>query len=372
MQTHPTLYKIASKGAIQQWFVEVTDNTVTINFGQVDGKMQKKSTVCTPKNVGKTNETTGHEQALREASSKYERQLKKGYVTDTSGKSDIKLPMKVKSYFSGDNKYKILFPAYVSKKLNGVNGEIRLLGDDLVLQLSRGGLAIPLPRKEAIEELKQVMKLLNVTSLNYEIYCHGEYLQDINGAVKAPKNHAELHSKLEYHIFDLPSLEGVKWEDRYKKLLEIPKNLTYVKAVDVLKVNNHDDVIAFQDKAVAAGYEGSIVRNSKGLYEYNKRTEDVQKVKYVLSDEFKISGFTIDKNQHPVFVCDVDGKSFSVKIKGTDEYRKSVVAEVNDWIDKWLTIEYETLSKDGIPLKPVGISLRQGVEDPEGNFTPTL
>lgn len=369
--TFEPLFKKASKGAVQTWYVTVADDTVTVHFGQVDGKLQTKDTICKPKNVGRSNETSANEQALKEAQSKWDKQKKKGYVTDPSGESNVYLPMKVEAYFKGKNKNKIKFPAHISRKLNGVNGEARLLDDEFIVQLSRGGELYPLPIKEACDELKELMNLLDVTSLNYEIYLHGQHLQDIQGAVKAPTHHPELHSRLEYHIFDLPRMLGIQWKSRYQHLCTITKQFKYVKIVKCEEVNSHEDIIKLQDQYVAEGYEGSIVRNFKGLYEYNKRTSDVQKVKYVESDEFKIIGYGIDKNRHPVFICGPEDKNFSVKIKGTDEFRKAIVPEIKNWYGKWLTVEFETYSKDGIPLKPVGIALRKGIEDDEGNFIPS-
>lgn len=369
--TYEPLFKKASKGAVQKWYVTVDNDTVTVHFGQVDGKFQQKQTICKPKNVGKANETSGYEQALKEAQSKWDKQLKKGYVTNSSGVSDVKLPMKVEAYFKGKNKNKIEFPAHISRKLNGVNGEARMFPNGSIVQLSRGGELYPLPHEEALKEIKEVMKLLDTTSINYEIYCHGQHLQDITGAVKAPKNHPDLHKKLEYHIFDLPSLTGICWRTRYERLSRISKKFKFVKIVECEVVNSHDDIIKFQDKVTSEKFEGSIVRNCKGLYEYNKRTSDVQKVKYVESAEFKIISYTIDKNRHPVFICGPESKLFSVKIKGTDEYRKSIVPKADSWKGKWLTVEFETYSKDGVPLKPVGIGLRNGKEDEKGNFVPS-
>lgn len=372
MQSYLTpLYKKSSEGAIQQWYLTVDQDTVTVHFGQLGGKFQSKDTVCSPKNIGKANETSGKEQAIKEAKSKWDKQIKKGYVLSDTGVSCVKLPMKVEAYFKGKNKSKIKFPATVSKKLNGVNGEARMYPEGRIEQLSRGGDLYPLPYAEALKELKDVMVKLGVSSLNYEIYLHGTHLQDITGAVKAPKNHSELHSKLEYHIFDIPSLDGMKWSERSKWLDKIPTDLKYVKVVEGKQVNSHEEIIMFQDSSVSQGFEGSIVRNSNGLYQYNKRTSDVQKVKYVQSEEFKIIGYRTDKNHHPVFVCGPESKPFSVKIKGTDEFRKSIIPKIKEWQGKWLTVEFETYSKDGIPLKPVGIGLRAGAVNSEGVFEPS-
>ena len=47
-----TLYK-QGKTAIQVCIISAIGDTVTVEFGQLNGKMQSKSTVCTAKNVGR-------------------------------------------------------------------------------------------------------------------------------------------------------------------------------------------------------------------------------------------------------------------------------------------------------------------------------
>ena len=47
-----TLYK-QGKSAIQVCNISAINDTVIVEFGQLNGKMQSKSTVCTAKNVGR-------------------------------------------------------------------------------------------------------------------------------------------------------------------------------------------------------------------------------------------------------------------------------------------------------------------------------
>ena len=53
-----TLYKQGKTGSIQVCNISAIDDTVTVEFGQLNGKMQSKSTVCTAKNVGRANQTS--------------------------------------------------------------------------------------------------------------------------------------------------------------------------------------------------------------------------------------------------------------------------------------------------------------------------
>src|SRR5277367_1861233 len=94
MKTLPTLYKRASTGKIQIWMIGVEKSTIITVHGQLDGKSQRTEDVIKEgKNIGKSNETTAAEQALAEATSKWEGKIKKGYVEDISravaGEKDI-------------------------------------------------------------------------------------------------------------------------------------------------------------------------------------------------------------------------------------------------------------------------------------------
>lgn len=89
----PTLYKLTSTKAVQQWTISVDDTTITTTYGQVGGAMLTTSdTVTEGKNLGKKNATTPAQQAIAEAKAKWEKQRKKGYVEDvvaaTAGKVD--------------------------------------------------------------------------------------------------------------------------------------------------------------------------------------------------------------------------------------------------------------------------------------------
>lgn len=359
MTTHfPPLYKrSAASGKINCWKCSVTDDTITVEQGQVGGATQAYPTTCEGKNIGRANESSPAEQALSEAQSKWAKQIKKGYVEDTCGESCIKLPMRVSNYFGSESK--VVFPCSVSPKLNGVNAEARLLPDDSIILLSRGGEEYILP-EYWYEELLQTFEALETDSLNGEVYKHGEWLQDINGAMKKPN---ELTKQLEFHIFDLPNIGG-DWKCRANILDHGRYTIDgeYIKFVSTATICDHHGIERLHNMYTSRpyGYEGIIIRNNKGLYEYNTQSNDVFKMKIPLCSEFKMVDFKIDKYCHPVFQCESKGGLFWVKPKGTDAHRKAVLSEAEKWIGKYLTVEFESYSKGGKPTKPVGIYKREG------------
>ena len=140
------LYKSTKTGATQICDIEVIDDTFIVTFGQLDGKLQTKKTICYPKNLGRSNETSGSEQAIFAAKAKHKSKIKSGYSLDPACTSEVLLPMKVKMY--QEQKKNITFPCIVQNKLNGVNGTYRLLKEELILTSRGGEVYKPIPHLE--------------------------------------------------------------------------------------------------------------------------------------------------------------------------------------------------------------------------------
>src|SRR5574343_785535 len=77
----PKLFKISSTGAQQEWEISTENNIIVTRWGQVNGKSQEtRDVIKEGKNQGRSNETTAIQQAEAEATSQWEKKLKKGYV----------------------------------------------------------------------------------------------------------------------------------------------------------------------------------------------------------------------------------------------------------------------------------------------------
>lgn len=358
--TLQTIYKKTKTEAIQQYDVQAVDDKVLVTQGQVDGLKQTYTTTCTSKNAGKSNETTPAEQARAEACAKHARKIKSGYVTDPSGELTVLLPQKVKPYIG--NEHKVTADAYSTPKLNGINGTYWLKETDALSLTSRGGDEYPaIPHLE--DEIRDAMKILDTTCLNGELYIHGEHLQDITSAVKKPK---ELSKRLTFYIFDAPYLEGT-YAERIHKLAELYGKYKNVFFVDVVKVADAAAIEQHYEASMAEGYEGTVIYNADAPYEFNIRSSHVYKYKKTLDGEYQVSHYDVDKNGHPVFLCHTEeGSPFKVKPKGTAAERLQMIEDFEVlYKDQWYKIEYETLSKDGVPLKGVGIGLRDCNTDGE-------
>lgn len=345
------LYKKTKTGAIQLYQISVDNDTYKVVQGQLEGKKQEYITSCSPKNIGKSNESTAQQQAESEAQSKFAEKVKSGYTTNPSGEITIQLPMKISTY--QDHISKVQSRCYVSPKLNGVNATYTLLPDDSLILTSRGGEIFPaLPHLEPI--IRYMLKHFKTDRIAGELYMHGFHLQDIMSYVVSTKPES---TGLQFHIFDLPNIYKPYSERR--QLLDTYTISSTVFIVPAVVCNSS---IAIEEQFVkwtSYGYEGLVLTLPEALYQYNVRSLQVFKYKKALDAEYLVVDYTIDKSGSPVLVCETPEKrTFSVKPKGTVLQRQQLLDNLEACIGRWYKIEYETLSKLNIPLKPVGICFR--------------
>jgi hypothetical protein len=109
---------------------------------------------------------------------------------------------------------------------------------------------------------------------------------------------------------------------------------------------------------MSLGLEGTVIKNAKALYQHNVRSSDMFKYKKAQDAEWEIVGYELDKRNHPVFILITNElRIFKAKPKGTHEFLASI--DPDTYVGQFATVEYEILSKDLIPLKPIFIGLRK-------------
>lgn len=353
------LYKTNKNGSIQQWSIEVRGDSFICTYGQLNGKMTSQTTKCLAKNVGRANATTPEQQAELEAAALVTKKIKSGYSYDKTAPQTVSLPMKVKTYQTQIKNVK--FPCFSSAKLDGVNAIYKRTNQVLTIYSRGGEVYPPIPHLE--DEVHLAMDMLGSNELNGELYIHGEHLQDIQSAVKKPK---ELSLSLTFAIFDIAD-SPLPYSDRRAAMLTwTNRNFTAQGNVAVVvgkPVTSHEDIEAHYLECISKGFEGTVIKNHSALYQHNVRSSDMFKYKKAQSKEFLINSYNLDKNGLPVFVLQSDGGEFKAKPKGTQEFWSKQIPAT--YIGQYATCEYETYSKSGVPLKPVFISLR--AMDSNGN-----
>jgi len=115
---------------------------------------------------------------------------------------------------------------------------------------------------------------------------------------------------------------------------------------------------------VEAGYEGIMLRNVAGVYRANYRSNDLQKYKEFMEDEYRIIDFKEGEGRDAgavIWVCETaDCKEFTVRPRGTMTQRREWFNDGESYIGKNLTVVYQELTEDGKPRFPVGKCVREG------------
>ena len=390
-QSWATLYAKASTGKVKVWKISVLKDTkdpkakavITTRYGYVDSEKLQSTSVDVEqgKNLGRANQTTPFAQACAEAESKWKKKQDKKYTQDKSGKSDLLLPMLALDFKKRGHAIK--WPAYTQPKLNGVRCLATKLNETTVRYSSRGGKEFT-----TLAHLTPlILKSLSVgQTLDGELFSEHLTFQEIISLVKRYQDATEM---IEYWVYDivLPRVPFSKRLEIYLKQLPIVPSQALKRAagssnlsklplfkVPTIKVENQADFLRQHEIYTGFGFEGTIIRNAKGVYRKDFRSPDLQKYKDFIDEEFEIiggkEGVGLAKGTITWRCVTEEGKEFDARPRGTLEQRKYWFEHLEEFIGKKLTVRYQNRSDDNIPIFPIGISIREGTIGKDGNFKP--
>ena len=355
-----TLYSRSTTGKVLEWTIEVLDNHYRTISGYTDGiKTVSQWTVCEGKNLGRSNETTPEQQALNEATAIHRKKMEKGAFESIS---DIDIPLYFEPMLANkweDYKSKIKYPVYSQPKLDGIRCIVKKDG-----MWTRNGKPI-ISAPHIFEALKPLLEINPDLIFDGELYAD-KFANDFNAICSLVKKTKptdndikESASKIEYHIYDLPSCEDV-FTVRSTELseLNLPK---CCKLVPTYKLVCENDIHTQYEKYVDAGYEGQMIRLD-ALYE-NKRSKSLLKHKSFIDEEYTIidieEGNGNKAGMVGAFVFkNKDGKVFNASPKFTWEICKQMLKDKESLIGKEATIKYFNLTPDNVPRFPYVIAIR--------------
>lgn len=393
----PRLFKMGSTGAIQFWDIFVQESNefagrgevITI-YGQLGTTSPQRTVdvISEGKNVGKKNARTALEQAAAECLAKWQKQKAKGYVESESDARAEKIdagsiaggvfPMLAQKY--RDHAKKIAWPCFVQPKLNGLRCIAIISGGKATLWTRKRKPITSMPHIVAELEANFTDAILdgelfnvqcNETSKDYKgPKTDGAMtLQELGGLVRAkvPKGRYEM---VQYHVYD--TVSDKKYVDRMDELAGLLSqvNFNIVRPVQTGMVKDHATVEQMMVAVRADGFEGLMLRNAEGLYEQDKRSYDLQKVKKFIGDEeFEIIG--IEEGSGKLaghvgsFVCLAkNGNEFKAKLEGATSFLKQCFEDHSLWKGKYLTVEYAELTPDKqVPFHGVGKDIREPDEE---------
>lgn len=345
------IYKKDTKGNIRYLRTWTTGDILHQESGIVgtDSPVPHEK-VCTPKNVGRANETNGKDQAMLEMSSLIAEKLKGGYfLTEGEAKGgSVILPMLAKSY--KDEAKKIDWKnAYVQPKLDGMRCLIEKNGLDVTLTSREG---------TVITTMKHIEDdfFHNAPDGIYdgELYAHGETFQ---GNMRLIKKWREGESdKVKFHCYDV-----ILDKPFTSRLLHRPTKLKTVVLVRTLQVVDEKNLKKQHAVNIAEGYEGSILRWGDTPYKVNGRSSNLLKYKDFLDLACEIINFepAKDRPTWAVPVFKYNDKEFRAGMKYSHAEREDFLKNKNKYIGKIAELRFFEWTEDQIPRFPVMVGIRQ-------------
>jgi DNA ligase-1 len=302
----------------------------------------------------------------------------------------------------------ITFPCFVQPKLDGlrcVSYATRRVpggggggGNDettaVTLQSRTGAFFTGLPHIAAA--LRPYLSQHPSVVIDGELYTDQMPFEELAGLIKKKKitdSDVERLKKVKYHVYDI--YDRVQHDMPYSERMGVlasavrrcgcVANDTFysggmsanhrvlrsdTEAAAVVVLVRTEKVAALGDfrrlfaEFVEAGYEGIMLRNAAGVYRANYRSNDLQKYKEFMEEEYRIIDFKEGEGRDAgavIWVCETaDGKEFTARPRGTMQQRREWFNDGAKYIGKNLTVIFQELTEEGKPRFPVGKAVRHG------------
>lgn len=353
-----TLYKRGNTSWLV-YQIETANSKLITRTGIEFGNLITKTKICKAKSIGRSNETTPHQQALKEAKALYKKMVERECYLENK----LNTPHHVEALLARD--YKKLshqvdwsLDWYVQVKLDGIRAIHRTTDMDgnpidSYLQSKKGVAYSALDKlSKQIDELRNAMELPIHACLDGEVYLHGVPLNRINGAAKASK---DLTDNLEFHIFDITGT-SLSYYERRKILYSVLERTNALSRVHIRlapKVFSEAGLRSYHDTFVENGYEGAMLRGAGGTYEEGVRSAYLYKFKDFQDEEFEIVDVVPDEDGGGTLVYTSEHGEFNSRSIGSDSYRKWILDNKLEIIGKKGTIRFFKYTEFNIPQFPI-------------------
>ena len=300
----PTLYKRDSTGKVRVWCMELKGDSHRTIAGVKDGQLVTSNwTLCKPKNVGRSSETSAEEQALAEIEAQYKKKLSVDYFESENDIDQFKTFKPMLAVDWEKRKVKLnwdkLVDVMIQPKLDGV----RCIATRFGLFSRNGKPIVAVPH--IAKALEEFFKKYPNHVLDGELYNH-ILKNDFNKIIslvrktKPKANDIEETSELvEYHIYDVADGESGDFKSRNEFLTSVfidsgialsrssPLEIVSTELIEDIDSCNH-----MHGEYLEEGYEGSIIRLNS-TYAKGKRSNNLIKRKDFDEDEGKIVGYVL-------------------------------------------------------------------------------
>lgn len=373
----PALYMYSVKGGLMLWQVKFDGvNQLEMHHGYVDGVIRVDKTEIFTNTSGRNIV----EQALLDARDRYRSKRRQGYSTNCEGDNIVLKRMKGVKYNEKSIKK---WPVLVEAKLDGIAMTARIVEGRLTLKSNSNKEMVHITHCRP--EIEKFLDYLPSGSmLDGELYYHGWDYNTIQSVVMSTVNIHRKLKKIIYHIFDVHykkfNGESPTKEERieclknaYKQYLEdgntskkfciiptdiIPQDYAY----------SHEEVIEYNLKYVALGFEGVMVKKLAGenptkldkerSYYKEGRSSNIMKYKTFEDDEGIVVEVTestgTEKGLAILHLLLKDGNKIRLRMDGSFDIRRRWFENPEEILGKEVTFKYQGLSSKGIPRFPTG------------------
>ena len=374
---HPLLFKRGTGGEVRFWQLQQWHEKYRSISG-VQGTaspVESGWTTCTPKNVGKKNETDAVAQCSAEVKALYDKKLKRGFFRDIEDIdcSTIFKPMLAQKYkdkptvFDGTT-------YYVQPKLDGIRCIAR--ADGLWTRTGEGIVAVP----HIFDALQPLFEDYPDAVIDGELYNH-KFHDDFNAISSLVRKKtltkeqlAETFEKMQYHIYDGGLDEDLElpFAVRFEFLEDYLTNELGVYSfkpqclfpVDTYAVADKEELDSLYAEFMEGGYEGQIIRRNDGYQ--NTRSWSLVKRKEFDTAEFKLDRIEEGKGTwsglaKKAFILLEDGREQGCGIKGNRDFAKKLLEEADEYAGGDVTVRFFGRTPDEGKLRfPVGIDFNKG------------
>ena len=405
----PILYKKDTTGKIRQWSVIAEGNKFWTEQGAIGGKIVvNKPTITSPKNIGKSNETTANEQAVAEAKAKWDKKKSGEYFESIESANNEKSFFKPMLADNFDNREKDLeYPVITQPKLDGIRCIVQKTKQGIEAFTRNGKKIDSIPH--ILDSLKEFFEKNPYAILDGELYNH-DLRDNFNKITSLVRKQEPVRGKndtdtsfdkkqqeflerckeakgiIEYWIYDAPVIASISGTTKLvKDMISIDDNVIFreddpfadrfneiimwfhkkydcIHVVPTFESEDKEHLDDYYGKYLDDGFEGQMVRASESPYE-NKRSKNLLKRKEFIDEEFEVldieegAGNRTGTAKH--LVCkNKDGKTFNSNIKGTFEYLEEILKNKKDYIGKLATIKFFQYTPDRVPRFPYAIGFR--------------
>jgi len=364
-----TLYKYDVHGNKRLWQIVFENDQLHVHHGVSSGKIQTEDIDIILNNSGKNI----GEQAFQEASTRYIKYIRDGYIPYGSKEIPLQKAMKGSKFEAKKIKN---WPVAVDPKLDGIRFLIRSTPGGKIEGRSWTNI-VKYHLDHIIENVRGLFDYLPPYSiLDGELYIHNVPFYTIASMFKSDKNiHPELEH-LEYHIYDI-AIEAIPFENRkklltdaYARFIANEGKADKFSIVPTYIAQDEDEVFMLHDCFIKMGFEGSVVKKmandteenyllEQSFYKFNKRCDNVMKIKNEEDDEFEIQDVVSANGRDKgtgVFILKSnkdDTITFKAKPMGDFDLRKEYLINKRKLKGEFATVIYNKIdSKTGVPINP--------------------